>query len=70
MYKRQALDAAAKLDEFCASVDIQIGINVISQGQAFPGTKLRALAEAAGMVADGEGHFVRYDEEGLSLIHI
>jgi len=49
-----ALQMAAELDAFCASVDIQIGINVISQGQVFAGTKLRALAEAAGMVIDAE----------------
>ena len=62
-----ALEAAVKLDEFCASVDIQIGINVISQGQAFAGTKLRALAEAAGMVIDADGRFVRCDDEGNVL---
>jgi len=61
--RQPALDGAAKLDVFCASVDIQIGINVISQGQVFPGTKLRSLAEAAGMVIDGEGRFVRSDDE-------
>jgi len=65
--RRQVLDGAAKLDGFCASVDIQIGINVISQAQAFPGTKLRALAEAAGMVIDAEGRFVRCDDEGNVL---
>ena len=58
---------AAELDAFCASVDIQIGINVISQGQVFQGTKLRALAEAAGMVIDAEGRFVRCDEDGNVL---
>ena len=62
-----ALEDAAELDAFCASVDIQIGINVISQGQVFPGTKLRALAEAAGMVIDGEGRFVRSDDDGKVL---
>ena len=65
--RQQALDAAVGLDEFCASVDIQIGINVISQGQAFAGTKLRALAEAAGMTIDGAKRFVRRDEEGNVL---
>lgn len=66
-HRQAALDGAAKLDEFCASVDIQIGINVVSQGLVFPGTKLRALAEAAGMVIDGDGHFVRYDDDGSVL---
>ena len=62
-----ALQMAAELDAFCASVDIQIGINVISQGQVFAGTKLRALAEAAGMVIDAERRFVRCDEDGNAL---
>ena len=62
-----ALQMAAELDAFCASVDIQIGINVISQGQVFAGTKLRALAEAAGMVIDAERRFVRCDEDGNVL---
>ena len=65
--RQPALDSAAKLDEFCADVDIQVGINVISQGQIFPGTKLRALAEAAGMVIDSEGRFVRCDDDGNVL---
>lgn len=62
-----ALQSAAELDAFCAGVDIQIGINVISQGQIFQGTKLRALAEAAGMVIDAEGRFVRCDDDGNVL---
>ncbi|WP_153108714.1 cell division protein ZipA C-terminal FtsZ-binding domain-containing protein [Propionivibrio limicola] len=65
--RQPAQAAAAKLDEFCAGVDIQIGINVISQGQPFSGTKLRALAEAAGMVIDAQGRFVRCDDEGNVL---
>jgi FtsZ-interacting cell division protein ZipA len=65
--RQGALETAAGLDQFCASVDIQIGINVISSGQVFPGTKLRALAEAAGMVIDDEGRFVRCDDEGNVL---
>lgn len=65
--RQAALTAAAQLDAFCASVDIQIGINVISGGQVFLGTKLRALAESAGMVIDSEGRFVRCDDEGQVL---
>jgi len=65
--RQPALDTAAQLDQFCAGVDIQIGINVISQGQNFPGTKLRALAEAAGMALDSEGRFVRCDDDGHVL---
>lgn len=65
--REPALNTAAKLDEFCAGVDIQIGVNVISQGQVFPGTKLRALAESAGMVIDAEGRFARCDDDGNLL---
>ena len=65
--RQAALDNAVRLDGFCASVDIQIGINVISQAQVFAGTKLRALAEAAGMVIDADGRFVRCDEDGNVL---
>ena len=65
--REPALDAAVALDQFCANVDIQIGINVIGKGQPFPGTKIRALAEAAGMVLDASGRFVRCDDDGLVL---
>ncbi|EXI64560.1 MAG: cell division protein ZipA [Candidatus Accumulibacter adjunctus] len=65
--REPALQVAAQLDEFCAGVDIQIGLNVVSQGQVFAGTKLRGLAESAGMVLDGDGRFVRLDEDGRLL---
>ena len=65
--RQPALETAIKLDEFCAGVDIQIGINVVAREQAFPGTKLRALAEAAGMVINADGRFVRCDDEGCVL---
>jgi FtsZ-interacting cell division protein ZipA len=64
---QNALGTAMDLDRFCASVDIQIGINVISQRQTFAGTKLRALAEAAGMAIDGDGSFTRRDDDGNVL---
>lgn len=65
--RESALDAAIALDQFCANVDIQVGINVVSKGQPFLGTKIRALAEAAGMVLDASGRFVRCDDEGHVL---
>jgi FtsZ-interacting cell division protein ZipA len=65
--REPALQLASQLDEFCAGVDIQIGVNVISQGQVFPGTKLRTLAESAGMVIDADGRFARFDDEGNLL---
>lgn len=60
----RVLDQAAEIDRFCAAVDLEIGLNLVSRGSAFPGTKIRALAEAAGMVLGADGLFTRYDDAG------
>jgi len=60
----RVLDQAAEIDRFCAAVDLEIGINLVSRNQPFPGTKIRALAEAAGMVLGAGGLFTRYDSAG------
>ena len=60
----QLLDQAAEIDRFCAAVDLEIGVNLVSRGAPFSGTKIRALAEAAGMVLGDDGAFVRYDDDG------
>jgi len=66
-----ALQQAAKLDEFCAEVDVVVGINVIARtGQMFHGTKIRALAEAAGFRLGPDGVFHIADEHGGSLISL
>lgn len=62
----RVLDQAAEIDRFCAAVDLEIGLNLVSRGTAFPGTKIRALAEAAGMVLGIDGLFTRYDDAGLA----
>lgn len=64
------LDQARQLDRFCAEVDMQIGVNLISRGTAFAGTKIRALAESAGMVLGADGVYVRYDDAGLPLFSL
>lgn len=59
------LDHATALDGFCASVDVQLGVGVVeAAGGDFTGTKLRGLAEAAGMVLQGDGRFHAVDERG------
>lgn len=60
----RVLDQAAEIDRFCAAVDLEIGLNLVSRGVPFPGTKIRALAEAAGMVLGVNGVFTRYDDLG------
>ena len=60
----RVIDQALELDRFCAEVDLEIGVNLVSQGLPFSGTKLRARAEAAGMVLGADGLFTRYDDVG------
>lgn len=60
----RVLDQAAEIDRFCAAVDLEIGLNLVSRSLPFPGTKIRALAEAAGMVLGIDGVFTRYDDAG------
>lgn len=62
----EALAKAAEIDRFCAGVDIQIGVNVVAAQQGFSGTKLRGLAEAAGLELLGDGCFHARDEAGVS----
>ncbi|MGB7541605.1 MAG: cell division protein ZipA C-terminal FtsZ-binding domain-containing protein [Burkholderiales bacterium] len=63
-----ALASAAELDRFCSDVDIQIALHVVSEGAAFTGTKVRALAEAAGLALDDEdGKYRRLDDAGRVL---
>lgn len=66
-----ALEQAVALDEFCADVDVLVGINVIANsGQVFHGTKIRALAEAAGLQLQASGVFRCHDEQGAALFSL
>jgi len=61
---RAAVEAARALDEFCAEADIQVVVHV--QGGPFPGTKIRAAAEASGLALEADGKFaLRNDEQRL-----
>ena len=64
--RADALERAAELDRLCAGVDIQIGVNVVARDGVFAGTKLRGLAEAAGLELLGDGCFHARDELGVS----
>lgn len=63
----ETLRNAAELDRFCADVDVQIGINIVSNGAPFPGTKVRALAESHGLILAGDGAFHARDEAGNTV---
>ena len=70
MPSSRVLDQAAEIDRFCAAVDLEIGLNLVSRGSAFSGTKIRALAEAAGMLLGADGIFTRYDDDGRAQFHL
>ncbi|MCX7162487.1 MAG: cell division protein ZipA C-terminal FtsZ-binding domain-containing protein [Rhodocyclales bacterium] len=62
---------AGKLDEFCAAVDIQFGLHIVeASGGVFAGTKLRGVAEAAGLVLEDDGLFRARDEAGGELFTV
>lgn len=59
---------AVQIDRFCADVDIAIGINVVTRGASpFSGTKIRALAEAAGLRLEPDGVFYLRGDYGDML---
>jgi hypothetical protein len=63
-----ALEQAADLDRFCTHVGMVVGINVVTRtGQVFHGTKIRALAEAAGLHLQPGGVFHCLDDQGGAL---
>lgn len=62
---------AAALDEFCAGVDIQFVLHVVeATGGVFAGTKLRGVAEAAGLVLEADGVFRARDDAGGELFTV
>jgi FtsZ-interacting cell division protein ZipA len=62
----ESLERAARLDKFCENVDVQIAVNVVSP-RAFEASRLFALADASGLVAEGDGKFYRRDAKGHVL---
>jgi hypothetical protein len=56
---------AVQLDRFCAGVDIAIGISVVTRdSNPFSGSRIRELAEAAGLRLEPEGVFHAHGEHG------
>lgn len=69
--RQPALANATTLDQFGADVDVLIGVNVITQdGDAFAATKVRALAESAGMKLQPDGAFHFFNDDGADLFSL
>lgn len=59
---------AVQLDRFCASVDIAIGLNVVTRdANPFSGARIQALAESAGLSLEPEGVFCARGKHGDKL---
>ena len=63
---RELLGRARELDSFAASVDVQIGLNLVAGESLISGTNLRGLAEAQGFTLSG-GQFHARDDVGNTL---
>jgi hypothetical protein len=66
-----ALERAGDLGRFYAEVDVVVGINVVAHaGQVFQGTRIRAVAEAAGLHLQPVGVFHCLDKQGGALFSL
>jgi hypothetical protein len=66
--KSAKLALARELDEFCASVDVLIGLNIPAGTRPLPMEKVRILAEQAGLVRNhGDGTFQYRSDSGKTL---
>jgi hypothetical protein len=68
--RADVLARAQDLDTFASEVDIQIAVNVVANKAAFAGTKLRGLAEAAGMRLLGDGAYHFQDDAERTLFTV
>ena len=64
--RQTRLTAARELDQFCAGVDVMIGLNLLAAAP-FDGERLCALAESAGMQLEADGHFHYLSDSGNVL---
>lgn len=66
----EAHQNAVALDHFCNEVDILIAVHVVAMTGSFAGTKMRAIAEAAGLNIEADGLFRKRDEDGRVLYRL
>lgn len=66
--QREALRYATMLDQFCIEVDVTVTLHVTAGIEGpFAGTKLRSLAEAAGLTLKEDGRFHQLNDAGETL---
>ena len=63
-----ALKHAREIDAFCSEVDVAVGFNIVAaEGSSFPGTRIRAAAEATGFKLEPDGVFHYRNEQRQTL---
>lgn len=62
-------EQARQLDAFCSGLDIVLYLSLVSNERPFPGTKIRAKAEAESMILE-HGIYVLRDENGTPLFRL
>jgi hypothetical protein len=60
------LMTARNIDDFCASVDLQLGVKIVGGNDPITGSRLKELAEAAGLTLHEDGTFHYIDVNGLT----
>ena len=60
------LMTARNLDDFCAGVDLQLGVKIVGANDPMTGPRLKQLAEAAGLTLLDDGAFHYVDVNGLT----
>ncbi len=63
----EALLHAKAVDERCAGVDAQIGVNITSNGGTWTGTQIAQAAVEAGFAQRSDGRFAYYRRNGAEL---
>ncbi|MDR2689071.1 MAG: cell division protein ZipA C-terminal FtsZ-binding domain-containing protein [Azoarcus sp.] len=66
--RAEVLGGAAELDRFCAKVDVQIVINLVTAPeQVFLGSEIKPLAKAAGLRLSSDGSFHAVNDKGVTV---
>jgi hypothetical protein len=65
-HRHEQLTAARELDQFCAEVDVMIGINIAPDAPV-NGSRLRDVVEAAGFTLEPDGAFHYLSDHGNTL---
>lgn len=68
--REDKLRVAQNLDAFCAEVDMQVGLSVVSSRNPFAMNRIHAMAVGAGLVLEADGAFYARSESGKTLFSL